>query len=296
MKKHFQILLIFFAFVTGCAKNESNTPDPAPPLQDSTYIASMVMLSTSPPRDTIIKTSFYYDAQKRLSRLSEVQYSSTPPYNAIEFSGEIRYQYNGADTLPSLLLCRSVYLTHPAWYDTVRLTYQNGEIIKDSSAYGAPGTPPAYKVMNFLRIGSNNYTATFIDSVVGFSAYRQELKAGVNWQNGNLISASDTMGTAISNYSFTYDTHPNPLRKILFKFLSPGFAWNYHGDPVFGSWFLNGEFYAATVNNIVIERRPVSIEVIYRQFEYLPNGYPKSMVSSLNGLPFSKVEFFYTSL
>lgn len=296
MKTMISQLSVFCILLTGCSRNDGNTPDPVPPVQDSTYVAMLVMTSTSPPRDTNIKIIFAYDGQKRLSKLTEYRYSQTVPYNVIELAAEIRYQYNGTDTLPSLLLGRSVYLSAPPWYDTVRVSYLNGEIRRDSSAYGAIGGPPAYKLMNFNRTGSSTYSATFIDSVAGFTAYRRELRAGVNWQNGNLLSASDTIGSAILNYSYMYDTHPNPLRRTLFKFLSPGFGWNYPSDPVFGSWYLNRLFYTSTTNNIIFEQGPVASEIYSRQYEYLPNGYPKRMIYYLNGLPFSKIDFFYTSL
>lgn len=284
------ILLICFS---SCQK-EIDWSVNNPAQSDSTYIKSVVILDSfvSSPNDTALKFFFDYDSQKRLSRLREFHYVS----NTIDFTSDVRFTYPGNDTMPSILHIISTYGS--SLYDTVYLNYTNGKIVRDSSAYGFPGSPRSFARYDFSQVGNDLYAGSYIDSVVGFQSARSTVNSYVNWQNGNLVAEKDTIHYPggpdnFQSKDYTYDQRPNPLRKAMLNFPTTAFYFN-TVNMAHGNMYLKA-FVNSSSNNILTELNNPGNELTTWDYIYGTNDLPKQALrhraSSLR-----KVLYSYISL
>lgn len=287
--------IILIAYFSSCQKEidfNSNTKIQS----DSIYIKSFYILdSLRPPgQDTVLKFLFDYDNQKRIGRLREYHYDY--PVNPVNFTSDVRYSYAGNDTLPSILYSYAYYFA-PV-YDTVYLSYSNGQILRDSSAYGVPGSPRSFVRYNFQQVNSSSYTGSYIDSVVGFQATVKTVNSFVNWQQGNLVAEKDTIHFTggpdnVQSKDYTYDQKINPLRKAVLNFPITAFYFNTftmaHGNSYLKAFVNN------SANNILTETISPGFDLVTWSYLYTSNGLPKSATRKVSGSVY-KIYYYYTSL
>lgn len=299
MGKVFAIIFIIIFFFS-CGRKSGDILLPRTQ-NDSVYIKSLFVLDSSRSnyRDTVLKFYFEYDANKRISQISEFRWEDAT--NNFKFSSEVNFSYQGLDTLPSMLLTTIRY--NSVLYDTIYLTYSNGRIIRDSSAYGIPGSPKSYVLFNFRQLNNNVFESNFIDSVNGFVAYRERAYSFVNWQNGNLLSERDTFGfdTPPTGFAqsmdYTYDQRPNPLRKAFLNF--PSQPFNSRAlTMAHGNWYL--KFFAnRSANNILTERYNPGNDFVSWNYTYGSNGMPQKAIrytgTANSWTSIFKVYYYYTS-
>lgn len=288
------LILTFSIFLIFSCQREVIEDSQVQNQNDSVYIKSLVILDSFvlSANDTAFKFFFDYDSQKRLNRLREFHYVS----NTIDFTSDVRFSYSGNDTLPSVLYVYSIY-SLPV-YDTVYLSYNNGKIVKDSSAYGTPGSPKSFVKFDFLQVSNNLYTGSYIDSVFGFQASRTTLNSNVNWQNGNMVAEKDTIQyvsgpTYFQSKDYTYDQNPNPLRKAMLNFPTTGFYFN-TTSMAHGNLYLKA-FVNNSANNILTEIYNPGNELTTWVYTYGANGLPKISIRQ-RASRLRKVIYDYTSL
>lgn len=256
---------------------------------DSIFIKSVFIIDTVSfgDRDTIFKFLFDYDDVGRISRIKEYgSYESMA--NTYRFQSDIKFTYLGSDTLPSVLYIVSSF--NLTVFDTVYLTYNNGVIIKDSSAYGILGAPASFVLFSFRELGNNRIQGSYIDSTIGVSALRNNVNSSINWQSGNLLSEKDTfiytmpVSSFIEDKEYTYDQKPNPLRKALLNFpMIAYYSTNSNSLTMAqGCWYLKS-FFTKSVNNILTETRNPGNEVTTWDYTYKPNGLPKKAIRYRGG-------------
>jgi hypothetical protein len=294
-------VLCFVMTNYSCHKeNQGSTANAAE--SDSIYIKSIIVIDTAwfGDRDTLFKFYFEYDGSKRISQLKEFG-SYDRPTNLFWFKSDVKFTYFGADTLPSVLYSRSSY--YADFFDTVYLTYNNGTIIKDSSACGLQGSPPSFFRSNFQDIGGNRLQVMTIDSTQGFPSDMKTASSYVNWVGGNLISEKDTVWVhsmpgiyRLDNKNYIYDQHPNPLRRVLLRFPT---TVNYSNWITMsnGSTYLKN-FASSSVNNFLTEANSIglnSIDIVTWNYTYRANGLPEKAIRQ-SGSAMYKFIYTYTAL
>jgi hypothetical protein len=266
---------------------------------DSGYIKSLIIINPQfpSPVDTLFKFLFDYDVQKRISRVREYSYEYNSTTQGINFKSEIKFSYNGIDTVPARLFVRATY-NSSSWFDTVDLKYNNGMVREDSVTFATLGSPVSFIKFNFQELGNGSWTGNYIDSVPGHQATTHTMRSFVNWQNGNLVAERDTFynsgvpGNFLSK-DFTYDQHPNPLKRAMLNVPTTAYHLNWV-TSAHGNWYLRA-FVNNSANNILTQLHNPGAYYDTWTYTYRPDGLPVKAFRSNSGGVWD-VYYSYTTL
>ncbi len=293
IKRFLTGLVIFFIVtqLTQCQKEYSTTnTKPADSTvvtkNDSTLLKLYVVLDTLHPasQDTLYKMEFAYDNLKRLSSYDFSDYDSAT--GAYDLTIHFKVFYNGIDTLPF-----KVTLDEPILYNSgtnLVTVYQNGKLYSLTDSDNKD-TVVTYSKKVYQYSGDNDVAIVYgyPSGVCGNDTiYHTALLS-----NGNVVKDQNTYPVSPFNLCFytphiegmyiyenSFDTHPNPFKKINFIFQ----LWT-------ASPFVPGEdgtflYTMARCNNNIIESKcNVSLPPFYSQ----NNLYSKKYIYNSNGFPSS---------
>ncbi|MEO6228606.1 MAG: hypothetical protein ABJB11_22890 [Ferruginibacter sp.] len=261
------ICFVIFIF-TACQKDITSDIDPVvtPPLpQDSTLLALFIGLDATavPPQDTIAKTYFYYDSNKRNTSIDLVYYDNGIPS---EYQYHSTLFYQGTDTLPykRSVITNAIPTSNTDYVnDTCYYYYNNLKLVKDSAIFPSP-------ITRQFQYTSNQVITTTTDYYNPQSPYIYKDTVSVAYQNGNIISQVNTsVATAKQNFKFVYDNHPNPFartqNKIAIDNRFPYYYMEAFVSEIFG-----------THNPLEIDQTQQLYNYHYKfTYEYNQAGYPK---------------------
>lgn len=258
---------------------------------DSTYLLKIYSLDTTLPAgsDTIEKSFFQYDSQKRLARFYFYVVGSIDTFIH-------EYRYSGNDTLPYLEIQKSVNSGGPGtyYYDSAFYFYNNGLVSKDSIInWEYPGPVNHGVVVSAYTSAGGTVTRRdrYYDLVAG-SYVLSSIDSGkftIAYTGGNMTGQVLTDGTGYYDFvQATYDNKPNPLNKV-FKTRYPNFE-GYFLD----NWGIQLTNFTQ-VQWVSGFNPPVTETSSYR---YRADGYPTSVsyFDSGGSSGYNKLLFFYTSL
>lgn len=283
------VLLMLFGF-TSCQREVDGTLTPDS-FTDSS-LSRVVVLDTTAfaaGLDTAQTVELLYDGSGRLITFHSVYYNpGVSGAGRIDADEEIRYQYNGTDTLPAKLFSKYTPVsTGVSIYDTSFLTYSDGMVARDSFF-----SAPDYVVAEFTKLSTNRYKALHkINNGIGGQVVDTAF-INLTYQNGNLIREVDSLwmpggsgSWAVTSMDVMYDNKPNPLRPIAIPYPAP-----------FNQFYLSGIGVAPlsnrSMNNEISEVNNVGTYLELFTYQYGPTGLPK-IVRDNNGLKFF---YFYKML
>ncbi len=214
--------------------------------------------------------------------------STRPGSERIDADEEIKYEYNGADTLPAKLFSKYTSISSgSSLYDTSVLTYSGGMVARDSFF-----SAPDYVVAEFNKLSENRYKAFYkINNGIGGQVI-DTAYINLTYQNGNIIKEVDSLwlpggsgSWIVTSMDLMYDNKPNPLRKISIPYPAP-----------FNQFWLSGIGVAPltnrSMNNEISEVNNMGTFLELFSYQYGPTGLPK-IVRDNNGLKFY---YFYKVL
>ncbi|MEO7620472.1 MAG: hypothetical protein ABIT05_12225 [Chitinophagaceae bacterium] len=288
--------------ISSCKK--TSTFIPGPTTNDSTVLTSMFYLDTTqaPVGDTLGKFLFSYDATKRLINFKE--HINRAHTNALSFTTEFKFLYSGTDTLPEkVYITTSNYINYPtisSSYDTVFLFYQNGKVIKDSAFYTGITNVVNINIIDLKKVNNTSWYYTYRrggDPVTTLNTFHSY----ANWQNDNLMESIDSVYDGVGSwgktksFQFSYDNHPNPLRKAFYLFpLHINIAGYF--SPNFGP-FVMTYLGNSSSNNVTFQNYTNSsgTEIALWEYSYASNGLPTSGIWNNGGIR-RKLVYKYTKL
>jgi hypothetical protein len=265
---------------------------------DSIYISQFVDLDTSftPGLDTMDKTIFSFDTQKRIKAINIAIYTPGSP-GITDIAWDERY-YNGVDTLPYKIVCKFSGQTE---IDTTFIFYVNGRVVKDSTVSNASSSKlvALFNWLSSTRIYERNSHYDINNNVV------QEDSSYFNrvWISQNQINTADTtygLSTIIPAFfeniqssAIQFDNNPNPLSKLSIGY-PPDFG-EYVGQPglFWGGYelsLLKNNFTIVTYSNFYPGS---STSTITYSYKYRDDGYPLIGRNNSNSI---KTIYGYTSL
>lgn len=273
----------YFLFAVGAAvlfaACEPQPVDPPPPppvlVSDSSFVASVVQLDTTrtPGQDTTLKLLFFYDTQKRVSRV-EGHYlqQGTPAYSI----SKKEYFYLDNDSLPEKLVA-----TFPDGSGTTSFfTYKGWWIEKDSTIHYRNGTKVVDFVTTYNKLDDKRYfvytlrtdhpgTTTAVDS-----AYCTR-----NWVNGNLLSGTDSVyycssgtqfdGLWVDTFQTSFDDRFYPFNRLTLPY--PVFTRVRH-QSVFGMLGINNQLQRRKVTKT--QSGLTYTETAVYSYKYRSDGLP----------------------
>jgi hypothetical protein len=293
MKIHFGglISLALIVIFSSCQR-EVNEVLPGRVNNDSTYIQQWIILDTTYPAgtDTSLNHYFYYDANKRLAKMTTYNYDLGVTGSARLLSRtDFRFTYNGSDTVPANFVetYHEYANSSQDWDDTSYLFYQNGIVSKDSA-----GETAGYFINKYIKLSTTRYQI-IKTSVSGFLSFSDTSYSYVNWQNGNLITETDSVSIPapplfdITNTQMTYDNKPNPFKRVFIPYPNPLFPDIWDNSK----WFY--EAVNRSSNNILTwadGSGPFRCSYTYKS-----NGLP-SVARATDGFDTLKFVYLYTKL
>ncbi len=258
----FSTVILFI--VTSCNK-EARPTNEAPENNDSVYLSKMLI-------DYYGDTTSYnylYDNQKRLIKINISDNGENESNN---------FLYNGSDTLPYK------YLLTGNQPETIYYIYEIGRVIYDSTIN--PSYVSAYIIRRFSYSNDN----VIMKSHGPDNSFPTTDVFYRTVENGNTVFQTDTteLTHIIHSFAISYDNKPNPFHRM---------------PRIYGPQIGQDEIWSVDLfekNNAtrIIENASSTTGVTESNYiyEYNSNGYPKSVVCFIDGVQFSKILFFYTSL
>lgn len=212
--------LLFTAFssliftLISCKKetNSTETPNTTTPA-DSSYLSVIYdIFQNGAIVDTVASMTYFYDANKRVSKLKDSVWNPT-----IDYKTETTiYFYHGTDTLP-----------YRSTQTTVWVAARPDEIINSFYFYNAAGLrvkdsviAPSYHYVALQQYQPDKIISSRVDSFFSPPAYnffyKENRKDTATLDaNGNVISNISRHGTTeIYRSTVTYDNHPTPSAKL----------------------------------------------------------------------------------
>ena len=265
-------LCVLIAFAS-CKKSTPSSPNNSDSTITTPLLSQLIILDTTQPApaDTSEIISFKYDNSKRLVTTTDMVYNSGVP--DIMPADITNYYYSGSDSIPS----KSVDVE---WF------YENGvgstiEYDTDTDYYSiANGN---YEDSTISTFTENNVTTISsviaeINSKNGSTVYSTEINYLPNFDtfsdtvtqitvNGDVTSQSDITVMGGLDWTFSFDTHPNPLYVSM------------NGLPVI--YDIESALDGPQKNNYteVIEKQADSTMYhVKNQYTYLSNSYPATAV------------------
>lgn len=224
-----------------------------PAIDDSILLSKIILVDTTQvsPTDTISIFEYTYDIKKRVIKTKLTEYYKTDDEDSIV----LNYFYSGNDTLPFKMF-EDGYFWHYRSYDG------SARLLKDSINLSFDvGTEEPYRTNYFTY-----YTDRIVIHTIAYAFVPDEYYDTVIHitTNGNISEQLSTRNYN-NNFTFEFDTHPNPLYKIKNN-LNPG-GLIFTGD----STFVIGQ----QKNNYTAIRNPSNghDEYLY-QYGYKANAYP----------------------
>jgi hypothetical protein len=262
------------------------------PQGDSSYLSKYIFMDTTLPAgsDTVTKAFLSYDNSKRLSTIQAYNVGTIDSFT-------YNFRYNGADSLPFLIIERGTGYNGPAtsYIDSILLTYNNAKVKTDSviqwiyPANSYDGTTVRTSLIsgNVVKVFERDYGD--IGGVITLLNFDSALY-NVSYSSGNLSSAILFSG-AVAFYqsvSATYDNKRNPFGKII------KFSYNSFENEIFNEWNIQRN------NPLQVQYQHTFPPSNSEQYTYIyrTDGYPVSS-TFFETVPFSnfnKVLYSYISL
>ncbi|MEO7922296.1 MAG: hypothetical protein ABIR30_01325 [Chitinophagaceae bacterium] len=217
--------LVLFVLVSAalfsCQKSNGDIPMPA--IIDSPYLDRYIELDTlyTSGLDTLFKSKFSYDAQKRIVQKTETAYdygTGNVVFNANEYC-----QYTGSDTVPYRVIRKESYTIGQVLDDTLYLFYDANNIItKDSVISYTNGARTGKKRITYAPNG----TGKFIVIITAFQPNnntvlsRDSIRSNRSIAAGNLTNSSDSSYHVpgglfeVYQYNYNHDTKISPSGHI----------------------------------------------------------------------------------
>lgn len=284
------VSLLLSVFFTSCQKEVNNfIPDPA---TDSIYIKKIVSRDTTQAAglDTINTTEYFYDTQKRIVQVSDIEYGA----GGIRYPHISRYYYNSVSANAPY---KMVNTDNSPDSSVSYFTYSNGFIVKDSVVNYSGGAPASVRKRIFLQAATNLYVfkSYFLFPMSGSFTLTDSITYKRQVVNGNMVSGVDSVWSAGSstlistvNLQATFDNLESPFRFMTLYYL--GYYENeFTKDNIFGK---NNFSTYSTVQNPppfpVTGTQNISFYYTYRY-----DGYP--LIARLTGADANKLTFAYTN-
>lgn len=295
------ILAACILFIVYSCQKEVSEPGITnrPVTGDSTILSQYIEFDTTRPKgmDTVYNIRFNYDDSKRNTTIDYIEYDSNGVQNRVFKS---QFFYNGNDTVPSkseetnLLLPSMVIDHYNGGSQTNYWFYDAGKLIKDSIVYHSSYNSDTrvetytyssnqilYNLINYDQV-SNLETQNYFNSIF------------ITVADENIIEQYDTIPSVNSNFTFLYDTHPNPFYRTQNK-LTMGRNYPYY----FMETYIDEIF---TKNNAIEINQTVDNynwgSFHYKNvYQYKANGYPAfAWVYDQNDPTFvGKAQYIYTN-
>ena len=285
MKIKIAILSFVLVALFSCQKEPTDNIVITKPLsEDSTYLSQYIVIDTTiSTRDTLSKMEFYYDAAKRNIGIDYIDYDNTGLPTTLYKS---KFYYTGTDTFPSkkridsYVLLNSTNNPSSNLKQTTFFTYKEGQLFSDSTIVDGSTSPGASMVISEVK----KYTY-YNDSVVtSYFSYnvdpRSNAKASYTtyWKkiNGNITQQRDSSNLVKQDFSFFYDTHPNPFYRTLSKFALyndyPTYVMETYAEAIFATnnaLDINQTYNDPQINNYNFHFK--------NTYQYKANGYPSAV-------------------
>jgi hypothetical protein len=273
MKKNILAVVALFSmsiFITSCKKdtpsNTNNNPSSGFP-----RLAKYIELDTtqSAPYDTASIFYFTYDNSGRLTGGLQVYFGSVHDSVEVDLSQNF---YQGADTLPYKSYGLDRDLTTPAIdYDTALVYYDaNGRSIRDSirETYIDESSSTTTNYISSDRWAFSGSQVSWLNyNYIPYSSYPNTDTVTQIISNGNIITQNDIAWGGGQNYTFSFDTHPNP-----FYYMGAGVTAIYniaHDESVMND---------PQKNNYTRLQESNSGTDFRNTYTYLSNGWPSTVV------------------
>ena len=224
-----------------------------PAIDDSILLSKIILVDTTlvSPNDTISILEYTYDINKRVTKTKLTEYYKTDDEDSVV----LYYFYSGNDTLPFKMLADGHRLHYRSYDASARLLKDSINISFDV------GSPEEPEQTNYFTYYSDRIV---IHRIVYFFGPSESYDTVVHiTTNGNI---SEQLSTLTANdFTFEFDTHPNPMYKIKDNLNPDGPI--YSGDSTFAI--------GQQQNNYTEIRDPSGghDEYLY-QYGYKANAYP----------------------
>lgn len=294
-----KILVFAFSFllvlvISSCQREldiDLGNDPPPPAINDSIYLSKYIDFDTTQPPglDTFSVYDFFYDIRKRITH-----YTWRDPNSSTDQSGEVKYYYNGNDTLPYKMTQVSKENGIIGLLDTIFYTYaSSGKVSKDSMlSYFAVTNQLFSESAMAYTVNGNNVTVQGHYTDYSTIPTTQQYFGTVNltFSGGNIgLQVSSNHVTGFDYFELAYDDKPNPFYRI-----DPHY-------PVYAT--MNNLSTDNPKNNFVsqnvgIGAGPGNIVAKYRTYYvYRSDGYPLvgREVDLLDASYNYKALFFYTN-
>ena len=257
--------IIFFAVVlisvASCKKTNSG-------LQTSgIHLSKFVEIDTtlSAPGDTLERDTYGYDNLNRWTFESDLSFDTNFPGIAAEGSGlTYAYYYTGSNTLPYLNVVNeydhSILLDSNADY---LLSYSLSGLLKDSDVTIETGYANIADITTYQYNGST-IIETGVTDPPGGSSFDTVMQTKAN---ADVVSQVDNDSYQGTNFTASYDTHPDPFPDAQI----PGFLIVY-GDNIDFEQKNN----LTEIIGVDDENNPVHTKY---QYTYNANGYPATVIA-----------------
>jgi len=297
--------------ITSNQSNNSNNNTNNSANADSTMLLTYFEIDTTitSGQDTLNKSEYSYDNNKRVVALRTYYYSSLP-------AGRIKctnhFFYNGNDTLPTIRVddYPGAGIPHPH-RDSVFLFYDvMGRLILDSVIQYFPSNPTqplviSYRYEYYFNTASGmdaiDITRTYYYAGPQISEDHTDYELGAY---GNLeVTFVENSQFASSNphlYGFNYDSHPNPFYVKGCRDYSPfheysgmPFIYDYHGMS--SSLRSSSKYNITSVVDLYFDGAVNRRTEYSFDYKYRSDGYPSSLTIYVNntGAPIYKNKGFY---
>lgn len=255
--------------------------------QSDSSISKFVLLDTSftSGMDTDVLITFTYDVNKRLNKMSNIYF--TPGSAIREAIRDYYFNYAGNDTVPYRLIENyQDLLTSGNFWDTSYYFYQNGILVKDSAIEFN-----GHYVNTYTKLSASR--CRVVKLMVGMPpSLSDTCFSYINWQNGNLLAQIDSeylfqppILANIEHNLITYDTRPNPLRKLFIPYPVPLYP------TIVYNQYLTQFGITPSINNVLSWQNDNGAYTI--SYTYNSVGLPKTARSPSGGSTI-KTMYYYT--
>ena len=280
---------------------------------DSTMLATYFEIDTtitSGP-DTLNKSEYSYDNNKRVVALKIYFFNSSQPAGGLKCTNY--FFYNGNDTLPTLRIDDYSGAGNPYVHrDSVFLFYDaTGRLVLDSVVQHYPSNPTQPRVISYkyaysFNPGSGMYAVDIVRTYYYAGPQISQDHSDYSFDgNGNLeISlAQNAQFVYPHQYSFSYDSHPNPFHIKGCRDHSPFYDFGASGMPFLYDYYgmsfslaSTSNYNITTVNDSYTNGAGIYNDEYSYDHTYRSDGYPTSVTFYINnaGTPvYQKKGFYY---
>lgn len=282
-------MLVLVLGFSSCQREVDGNLDNRTQIQSDSTITKLVILDTTqaPGMDTMLLMLFTYDANKRLSKFSNIYFKAATAIH--EAKRDYSYNYTGNDSVPYRLLEDYQELLIPGGFkDTAYYFYQGGVLVKDSSTEFN-----GYYVNTYAKLSATRYRT--IKLLVGTPPSNADTCFSyLNWQNGNLLAEIDSeylfqprVLVNVAHNQMTYDNKINPLKELFIPFQVPLYP-----SVVYNQYLVQFGI-TPSANNVLTWQDDSGTSVI--TYVYNAAGLPK-IARAASGATTTKFMYYYTML